>query len=89
MIGVLGGVRAAPSSGAMARPVESQGGRQKNRQFLDKPADAQLLFFGINRSRSRASSARAIWSGRDSQRNENEVKPLKTNNAAKSPISHP
>jgi hypothetical protein len=40
-MGSLGG----PFTKAAGAPAEERGGRQKNRQFLDKPADALLLFF--------------------------------------------
>jgi hypothetical protein len=46
-----------PPRGRRERPGEAASGRQKNRQFLDKPAGGLLLFF---RSRRRTGSRRPL-----------------------------
>lgn len=62
--------------------------RQQDRQFLDKPTGALLLFSG----NLAAGPARASLGARGRihgfSRNENEAKPLKSNDPAKCPISH-
>jgi hypothetical protein len=61
----------------------NNGYRYKNRHSLDRANGAMLLFLGTY---SPAELVLSLWGGgdaRDSMRNENEVKPLKTNDPAK------
>jgi hypothetical protein len=78
----------AVPAGSEGAPVEGRGARQDNRLFLDEPAGVCYCFSELS-----GKASPPFHVGRDgacdSARNEKGVKPLKTNNSVKWPISHP
>jgi hypothetical protein len=84
----VGGIVWAVPAGGEGAPVEGRGARQDNRLFLDGPAGVCYCFSELS-GKAGAPFHAGRDGGCDSMRNEKAVKPLKTNNPAKWPISHP
>ena len=77
----------AGPAGSEGAPVEGRGARRDNRLFLDGPAGVCYCFSELTARPARRFMGPG-WRLRF-ERNENGVKPLKTNKSAKWPISHP